>query len=219
MKKPVIILGIITLIAGSCFGQTNNTIHAPITVEKPETETGYVKRLIDGGVEYRKGNVLYLFKDGALTTVEQLDWGKDEYGHSLSWDYIYSNTPKEIIYTNKSGDRSQSETNLTITLEKTVYHYKYRSKDGWQTKEYEAPTPLDIWIKLSELFSWDEFCELKSGPSAIAHDGRDRKITVATQSGTSSVTNYPGNELKGFFEEISKYFGTVYEKATEKAEK
>ena len=63
---------------------TANSFHnnyVKMKIEKQETETGYVERLIDGGVEYRKGNVLYIFKDGALTTVEQLDWGKDEYGY------------------------------------------------------------------------------------------------------------------------------------------
>jgi hypothetical protein len=206
VKKPIIILVIIAAIAGLCYGQGTN-------VEKPEAETGYVERLFDGGVEYRKGNVLYIFKDGALTTVIQLDWKNDEYGNSLSWDYIYSDTPKEIIYTSKSGDRSQSKTYLKITLEKTVYKYKYRSIDGWQTKEYEASTPLDIWIALAVSFSWDEFNGLISGPSAIPRDGSDKTITVATVSGTSSVTNYPSNELKKFFKEITDYLWSIEEKA------
>ena len=188
-----------------CLGQGTN-------MEKPEANIGYVERIIEGGVEYRKGSVLYFFKDGALTTVVQLDWGKDEYGNQLSWDYIYSDTPKEIIYTGKSGDRSQSETYLKITLEKTVYKYKYRSIDGWQTKEYEAPTPLDIWIALAMSFKWDEFNGLISGPSAIAHDGYDKTISVATVSGTFSVTNYSGNELRKFIKEISDYLWSIDKK-------
>ena len=210
MKKPIIILVIIAAIAGLCYGQGTN-------VEKPEAETGYVERLFDGGVEYRKGNVLYIFKDGALTTVIQLDWGKDGYGNPLSWDYIYSNTPKKIICTVKGGD--YEERYFKITMKKTVYHYKYPSGDGWHVKEYEAPTPLDIWIALTMSFSWDEFSGLKSGASEITRDGYDETIAVATRNGTSSVTNYTGDELKGFFEEIAEYFGTVDEKAAEKVEK
>ena len=127
-----------------------------------------------------------------------------------------NNTPKEITYTSISGDKSQSKATLQITLEKTVYNYEYRSKEGKHIKEYEAPTPLDVWINLSELFDWNKFAELQNGKSEIEHDGMDRTIFVKTESGAYSVTNYGGDELREFFSAISSYLGSVRGQAIEK---
>jgi hypothetical protein len=180
-----------------------------ITETKSEN---YVASPIDGGMEYLKDNILYVFRDGALTTIEQLDWGNTG-GMPTSYAHIYSDTPKEIIYNGKSGDRSQSETNIEITLKKTIFNSKYRSKDGWHIKEYEDLTPLDIWIKLSETFNWGNFSKLKSGASKQAHDGADFTITVITENGTYSVINYGGDELKEFFKLIRHYSLSFYDKA------
>jgi hypothetical protein len=100
-------------------------------------------------------------------------------------------------------------------LEKTIFYHKYNSKDGQHIKEYEVPTPLDIWIKLSQTFNWEKFSELKSGASEQEWDGSDRTITVETKSGTFYVTNYRGNELKDFFKVISDYHVSLYEKGME----
>jgi hypothetical protein len=177
-------------------------------------DTEYVPTHIEGGIEYRKGNILYIFRDGALTTIEQLDWGGDD-KYPESYAYIYEDTPKKIAYTNKSGDKSQSETHIEITLGKTIFYHKYNSKDGQHTKESEIPTPLDIWIKLSQTFNWNKFYELKSGASEQEWDGLDRTITVETKSRTFSVTNYSGNELEDFYKVISDYHVYIYEKAVE----
>jgi hypothetical protein len=76
-------------------------------------------------------------------------------------------------------------------------------------------TPLDIWIKLSETFSWDTFSKLKSGHSEQEWDGSDGTTTVETQSGTYSVTNHGGDELQEFFKILSDYLRTIYEQANE----
>jgi hypothetical protein len=86
-------------------------------------EKSYVERHIDGGVEYRKNNILYIFEDGALTTIEQLDWGGTE-ELPESYLYVYSDTPKEIIYTDISGDKSRTEIHLKINLKKMVFNEK-----------------------------------------------------------------------------------------------
>jgi len=172
---------------------------------------GYVSTLIEGGIKYRKGDILYIFRNGALTFIEQLDWGGDD-KYPESYAYIYEDTPTKIVYTGKSGDKSQSKTHIKITLEKTIFNQKYNSKDGQHIEAYEMSTPLDIWIKLSQTFNWDKFSELKSGASEQEWDGSDRTITVRTKSGRFSVTNYRGNELEDFFKIISDYHVSLCEK-------
>ena len=204
--KTALILIALALIASSCKGQNNN-------MNMNTNADGYVAKPIDGGIEYRKDDILYTFKDGALTSIEQLDWGgTDELPES--WAYLYSDTPKEIIYTEISGDKSQSKTYLKMNLEKTVFNEKYYSNDGWHTKEYEAPTPLELWINLSQIFNWDTFSKLKNGPSEQGWDGFDITITVTTESGTFSVTN-GGNAWHELWKIISDYRYAVLKKAEE----
>ena len=175
---------------------------------------GYMERRTETGIEYSKEGIVYIFSEGALTTIEQLNWGSVG-EQPLSWAYSYDNKPKEIIYTSESGDRSQSKIYIEITMEKTILNQKYNSKNGKHLKKHEAPTSLDVWIKLSNAFEWSEFSALKSGPSKKAHDGMDFTITVKTKSGTFAVTNYNGNESKVFFELISDYRHSLYEKTEE----
>ena len=125
MKKAIIILNLAVFIACSCSGQNKNTKE---DANKTNAE-GYVEELVDDGIEYRKDNIVYKFRDGALTTIEQLDWGGTA-ELPESWLYIYSDMPKEIIYTSRSGDKSQSETDIKMTLEKTVFNHKHNSKAG-----------------------------------------------------------------------------------------
>jgi len=213
MEKVIITFIFLAFVADGC-GQTNNN-HANndnMTKEAQAVNADYVKRHTETGIEYRKDNILYIFQDGALTTIEQLDWG-DADGMPLSYVYSYSDTPKEIIYTTKSGDKSQSETYVKITLEKTIFKHQYHSKDGRRIREYEASTLLDTWIRLSETFEWKKFSALKSDVSEMIHDGMDKTISVVTPSGTSSVTNYRGDELQGFFKIISDYHSYLDEMA------
>ena len=216
MKKIILILSAVVTV--SCSGQsnkkTNNTMKMDNQEYKGIDTEGYVSIPIEGGMEYRKGNILYIFRDGALTTVEQLGWGGDD-KYPESYAYIYEDTPNKIVYTDKSGDKSRSITHIEITLRKAIFYHKYNSKDGQHVKEYEMTTPLDIWIKLSQTFNWDKFSELKSGASEQEWDGSDKTITVETKSGTFSVTNYRGNELEDFFKVISDYLVYIYEKAVE----
>ena len=205
MKKLILILTAFAFIASSCKGQNKN-------MNTNANAEGYVANPIDGGIEYRKDNILYVFKDGALTSIEQLNWGgTDKRPESYAW--IYSDTPKEIIYTAISGDKSQSETYFKITLEKTIFNEKYYSNDGLHTREYEAPTPLEVWIDLSDTFHWEKFSKLENGRSQTAWDGTDITITVTSESGTFSVTNGNGT-LHSFFKAISDYHNAIYEKAT-----
>jgi hypothetical protein len=219
MNKSIIILGIITCIANGCSVQRNNKSTNNMTENENKTNPeGYVEIVIDGGVKYRKDNILYTFRDGALTIIKQPNWGgTDKY--PLSYASVYSNTPKKITYVSESGDKSQSETCIEITLEKTVYNHKYNSKEGRHIENYEGATPLDIWINLSQTFDWDKFSALKNGVSEIAHDGIDWTIRVGTESGTFSVRNYSGNELGEFFRLILDYHVSLSEKAEEKVEK
>jgi hypothetical protein len=220
MKKSIIILGIVACIANGCSGQTNNkNTNNMMENENKTNSDGYVvERVIDGEVEYRKDNILYIFSDGALTTIEQLNWGgTDEL--PLSYAYFYSNKPKKITYVSESGDKSQSETHIEITLEKTVLNHKYNSNDGWHFINYEGATPLDTWINLSETFDWNKFSVSKNGASRKEYDDSDDTITIETKSGISSVTNYNGNELRDFFKIFSDYHISISEKAEEKVEK
>jgi hypothetical protein len=212
MKKTITILSAIALIAGSCGGQAKNISSMIENKDENANSEGYEERFVDSRVEYRKENIVYSFRDGALTSIEQLDWGGTD-KLPESYAYIYSNTPKNIIYAMKSGDRSQSETFIEITLEKTVYNHQYRYIDGWHIKKYEAPTPLDIWIKLSQTFNWDKFSVLKSGRSAMAHDGSDFSITVTSESGTSSVTNNSDDTWRDLLKVISDYERSLNQKA------
>ena len=206
MKKLILILTAFAFIASSCKGQNKN-------MNTNANAEGYVANPIDGGIEYRKDNILYVFKDGALTTIEQLNWGgTDKLPESYAW--IYSDTPQEIIYTSISGDKSQSETYLKISLGKTVFNKKWYSNDGLRTKKYEASTPLELWIKLSQTFNWNEFSKLENGRSEIEWDGSDITITVATESGTLSVTN-GGSELRELLKIILDYRYSISEKAEE----
>jgi hypothetical protein len=208
MKKVIIVLSAIALIASGC-----NIVKQkkPITMNEDENVIeGYVVRPIDGGIEYTKDNIIYIFNDGALTSIEVLNWGNQD-GMPLSYAYICENTPKKIMYATESGDKSQSETHIAITLEKTDYYHKHNSKEGRQIKKHITSTPVDIWIELSQAFNWSEFIGLKSGASEIEHDGMDRTISVETQSGTFFVTNYSGNGLEKFFKIISNYENTLYE--------
>ena len=205
MEKTILIFIAFTFIASSCNGQNKNT--------NANTDD-YVVTPIDNGVEYRKNNILYIFKDGALTTIEQLDWGGTE-ERPESWAWIYSNTPQEIICTEISGDISQTETYLKINLEKTVYNEKYYSTDGVHTRKYDTPTPLERWINLSETFNWDTFSKLENGPSEQAWDGSDITITVTTKSGTFSVTNSHDNAFYEWWKIISDYHYSILVKAEE----
>ena len=198
--------------AFTCGGQTNK--QSSKTDNNMTEEKGYVERLIDGGIEYSKDNILYKFKDGALSTVEQLNWGKVD-SLPVSYDFVYSDTPKEIIITEKSGDKSQSETYIKISLGKTVFNHQYYSKEGQRIIDYETPTPVDIWIELSRLFNWDNFLKLKSGVSETEHDGTDITITVETESGIFSVTNCDGDTLQKFFKLLFDYRNSVYRTATD----
>ena len=220
MKKVIILLVIITFFADAYSGQRNNKRVINNTIEKAQEPDNaeYHATPVEGGIEYRRYNVIYLFRDGALITIEQLNWFRMDASskYRLSQLIMYDNTPKEIIYTDKSGDKSQFETYCKITLEKTIFNYKGDSKDGHHVKEYEAPTNLYTWIKLSETFDWDKFSMLKSGASRKPYDGMDWTITVKTESGTYSVTNNDGYEKAKFFEIIDNYSQSVSKKTTEK---
>jgi hypothetical protein len=221
MKKKAIFLSILALITSYCSGQTgknkNNMIENKAENVTITNSEGYVVRAIDGCVEYRKDNILYIFRDGALTTIEELNWGGSDI-FPLGYAHVFSNTPKEIVYTEISGDKSQTETYFRITLEKTVFNQKNSSDAGRVTKQYDAHTPLDIWLKLSETFKWNNFSVLESGRPQTEQDSLEITITVTTESGTSSVTNSDDVTWRKFFNIISDYLQSFIEKAEETVE-
>ena len=167
---------------------------------------GYVSTLVEGGIEYSKDNTVYIFKDGTLTMIEQLDWGGDN-EFPLSYAYIYENTPKKIVYTSKNDDKSQSNIHIEISLEKTAFN---NSREGHPISGYEISTPLDVWLKLSQTFNWDKFYQLKNGILEDGGDGLSRIITVETESGIFSLTNYGENELEEFLKIILDYYDSIY---------